>query len=237
MVTMVTVGLLLVGGCAPANQEGAAWRDAAQAIFPPTTTAATSRPNPSASPLSTAPGAARTTQSTPSSTIASSVAAPEPEAALPAPAVTAPAVPDGLRPARIALPSIGVDAAVVDLGITDGSIEVPTDWAKAGWLSTGPAPGQQGPAVIAGHVDSTSGPAVFFELRTLKPGDPVIVTRRDGSTVTFAVDGLERFSKASFPTREVYGPVPGPALRLLTCGGHYDKSAGGYQDNVVVFAS
>lgn len=157
---------------------------------------------------------------------------------VPAPAVTAPPVADALRPTRVALPSIAVDAPIIDLGIAgDGHVQVPSQPQDAGWLATSPAPGQRGPAVILGHVDSTSGPAVFYPLRRLAVGDPIVVTRRDGSRVRFTVDGVRRFAKADFPTQATYGPVPGPALRLITCDGPYDRSAGGYQDNLVVFAS
>ncbi len=160
------------------------------------------------------------------------------DSVVPAPAMTAAAVDEGLRPASITLPSIQVESSLVDLGINgDGSIQVPTDWARAGWLTTSPAPGQRGPAVIAGHVDSPGGPAVFARLRQLAVGDPVVVTLRDGSQVTFTVDGVQQFAKAEFPTQPTYGPVPGPALRLITCDGPYVRSAGGYQDNLVVFAS
>ncbi len=159
-------------------------------------------------------------------------------AAIPAPQGTAAAVTEALRPARVALPSIQVDAPVGDLGIGgDHHVQVPAHPQDTGWLTTSPAPGQQGPAVILGHVDSTSGPAVFYGLRRLAVGDPVVVTRRDGSQVRFTVDGVRRFAKSDFPTQATYGPVPGPALRLITCDGPYDRSAGGYQDNLVVFAS
>jgi len=127
---------------------------------------------------------------------------------------------------------------MTDLGIDgDGAIEVPSDPDQAGWLDTTPAPGQQGPAVIAAHVDSDTGPAVFYRLSSLRPGAAVVITRRDGSKVRFTVDGVRVYPQDRFPTDEVYGPVPGPALRLITCGGDYVKSHGGYQDNVVVYAS
>jgi hypothetical protein len=90
--------------------------------------------------------------------------------------------------------------------------------------------------VIAGHVDSVTGPGVFFRLRTLVPGDPVVVTRADGSVVRFAVTRVERFAKAAFPTAAVYGPTPDPQLRLVTCGGAFDRAARSYVDDVVVFA-
>ena len=143
-----------------------------------------------------------------------------------------------LRPVRVQIPAIGVDSTLVDLGIgANKAIEVPADPARVGWLDTTPAPGQQGPAVLAGHVDSVTGPAVFFHLKQLKVGDAISVTRRDGTAVSFTVDGVQTYAKTAFPTQETYGPVPVPALRLITCGGSYIKSAGGYQDNVVVFAS
>ncbi len=154
------------------------------------------------------------------------------------PAAAAVAVPRGQRPARIAIPAIGVDAEMADLGIAaDGSIEVPGIAAQAGWLDTTPAPGQQGPAVVAGHVDSATGPAVFYRLGALSPGDQIEVTSRSGATSTFTVDGVRTYAQDDFPTGEVYGPVPGPALRLITCGGDYVAADGGYQSNVVVYAS
>ena len=154
------------------------------------------------------------------------------------PAAEAVTVPRGQRPARIAIPAIDVDAPMTDLGIAaDGSIEVPDVAAEAGWLDTTPAPGQQGPAVIAGHVDSTTGPAVFYRLSALAPGDEIEVTQADGATATFTVDGVRTYAQDDFPTSEVYGPVPGPALRLITCGGDYVADDGGYQSNVVVYAS
>lgn len=144
----------------------------------------------------------------------------------------------GLRPVRVTIPAIGVDAPVDELGIAaDGTIEVPDVAARTGWLDTTPAPGQQGPAVVAGHVDSTTGPAVFYRLGSLKAGDSITVTLRDGTSARFTVDGVRTYAQDDFPTGEVYGPVPGPALRLITCGGDYVESAGGYQSNVVVYAS
>jgi sortase (surface protein transpeptidase) len=91
--------------------------------------------------------------------------------------------------------------------------------------------------VIAGHVDSTSGPAVFFRLRDLRAGDEVLVTRADHSVVRFAIDRLQQFPKASFPTAAVFGATPGPTLRLITCTGAFDETARSYLDNLVAFAS
>ena len=192
----------------------------------------------SGSPSPTSGSSNPSTPATGAPTATPSGARADPGVSVPAPAAAAVAVADGLKPLRIAIPAIGVDSTLTDLGIAgDGTIEVPTDYAQAGWLDTSPAPGQRGPAVVAGHVDSKQGPAVFFKLSKLSAGDAITVTRRDGSTVTFTVDGVQRFAKSAFPTAATYGPVPGPALRLITCAGAYDSSAGGYQDNVVVFAS
>jgi sortase (surface protein transpeptidase) len=137
----------------------------------------------------------------------------------------------------IRIPSIGVSSHVIPLGLLpDGSLQTPADYGEAGWWSGGPTPGAVGPAVIVGHVDSTAGPAVFFHLRDLKPGDLVWVTRADGAKVSFVVRRLEQVAKAQFPTKEVYGPQPYATLRLITCGGTFDRSTGHYLDNVIVFA-
>jgi sortase (surface protein transpeptidase) len=91
--------------------------------------------------------------------------------------------------------------------------------------------------VIAGHVDSTTGPAVFYRLRELRPGQRIAVPRADGSVIQFAVTEVRQYAKDAFPTAEVYGPVPEPELRLVTCGGSFDRARGSYRDNVVVFAT
>jgi len=117
----------------------------------------------------------------------------------------------------------------------DGEIEVPQNADIPGWFTPGPSPGQLGPAVIAGHVDSTTGPAVFYRLSELRPGDHIKVARRDGSIARFTVDRVTNFSKAAFPTRAVYGPTRRSELRLITCGGQYDDQDG-YLANTVVFA-
>ena len=112
----------------------------------------------------------------------------------------------------------------------------PADPARAGWYAAGVVPGDQGPAVIGGHVDSRSGPGVFFRLRTLRPGDLIDVTRSDGRTVRFPVIAVALYPKDRFPTEAVYGPTSGPELRLVTCGRAFDRSARSYDDNVVVDA-
>ncbi|HWN33168.1 MAG TPA: class F sortase [Pseudonocardia sp.] len=142
-------------------------------------------------------------------------------------------------PIGLTIPAIGVDArGLVPLGRNrDGSLEVPANYAMAGWFTGGSVPGTLGPAVIVGHVDSLAGPAVFYRLAQLRPGDEVVVRLSDGDRVRFRVDGVRHYPKLGFPTEAVYGPVPGSALRLITCGGSFDRAARSYLDNVVVYAS
>jgi sortase (surface protein transpeptidase) len=137
----------------------------------------------------------------------------------------------------IQIPAINSSAPVDPLGLNpDGTLAVPTDFARAGWYTGRPPPGATGPAIIIAHVDSKSGPAVFKRLRELKPGDEVTVTRADRSVVTFAVDRVESHPKNAFPTNAVYDPTPGATLRLITCGGSFDRKAGHYRENVIAFA-
>ncbi|MBW3604619.1 MAG: class F sortase [Actinobacteria bacterium] len=141
------------------------------------------------------------------------------------------------KPVRVEIPSVGIASDLERLGLAgDGAIETPDDWASAGWYRGGPRPGQQGAAVILGHVDSTTGPAVFYRLRQLEPGDRITVERADGTAAIFEVDRVEQHGKTRFPTDEVYYPTPEPTLRLVTCGGAFDTEARSYTDNVVVFA-
>ena len=121
-------------------------------------------------------------------------------------------------------------------GRRTGTIEVPADFATAGWFAEGPRPGQPGPAVILGHVDSKAGPAVFYRLARLPVGAEVFVDRADGSTVDFRVRGTQHVAKTAFPTDLVYAPTLEPSLRLVTCGGGFDRAKGSYLDNVIVYA-
>jgi sortase (surface protein transpeptidase) len=140
-------------------------------------------------------------------------------------------------PVRIEIPAIGVSAGVIRLGLNrDGSMQVPADFGLTGWFTGSPTPGETGPAVIAGHIDSRSGPAVFYRLRALRPGDRIAVARTDGTTVHFAVDNVAQYPKRAFPTEAVFGPAPEPLLRLITCGGTFDYFRRSYRDNVVVTA-
>jgi sortase (surface protein transpeptidase) len=140
-------------------------------------------------------------------------------------------------PRRLVIPSIGVMTPLERLGVgTHRTIEVPRSWDQAGWFHDGPRPGEPGSAVILGHVDSPTGPAVFTRLPELTEGSVVRVKRADGSTVAFRVTHSRRYPRATFPVEQVYWPTMRPELRLITCGGRYDAARGGYQDNIVVFA-
>lgn len=139
------------------------------------------------------------------------------------------------HPLRLRIPEIGVIAALVPLGLNaDRTLEVPR-YEEAGWYAHGSRPGETGPAVIAAHVDSTTGPAVFYRLEELKPGHAVHVDYDDG-TVTFAVRESQTFTKSAFPTDRVYGATHGPELRLITCDGTFDRTARSYTSNLVVWA-
>ncbi|MFC4019390.1 class F sortase [Micromonospora sp. GCM10011542] len=154
------------------------------------------------------------------------------------------AAPAGLArsaPTTIEIPRIGVNAKIMSLGTNpDGTVQVPPlDQAdQAGWYEPGASPGETGNAVIVGHVDSAKlGPAVFFDLGSLTPGDTITVRRVDGQPATFRVDSVKSYPKASFPTELVYGPSDRPGLRVVTCGGDFDPTAKTYLNNVIVFAS
>lgn len=141
------------------------------------------------------------------------------------------------QPVAIRIPRSGVSSLLVHLHTDAAGVLVPPGSPDvAGWYADGPAPGSRGPAVIAGHVDSRDGPGVFFTLSTLAPGDRIEVERRDGSMVAFRVVGTQTVPKDRFPRDAVYGPTPVSELRLITCGGRFDRSAGRYPSNVVVRA-
>ena len=143
----------------------------------------------------------------------------------------------GVPPVRIRIPRIGVDSTLARLGLNpDGTVQVPPDFHQAGWYTKGPAPGDLGPAVILGHLDSATGPAVFARLSSLRAGDEVLITREDGSQLRFVVERVLSFPVDTFPTDQVYGVTPDPALRLITCGGTYSLARGRYLSNVVAFA-
>jgi sortase (surface protein transpeptidase) len=140
-------------------------------------------------------------------------------------------------PTAVSIPALGVQRELVDLGVAeDGTAEVPTDFDDVGWFTPGGRPGARGPTVLMGHVDSTAGPAVFYELRDLVPGDVVELTTADGSPATYTVTGTEQVAKDTFPTAAVFGATTEDVLRLITCTGAFDAGARSYTDNLVVTA-
>ena len=164
----------------------------------------------------------------------SPIAAPTARTALPASLST---TQQAARPVWLSIPVIGVRTSLVHLGLgANGTLQVPSSTAVAGWYTGSPRPGAVGAAVIAGHVDSRSGVGIFFWLRALHAGDRIYVGRADGTMAVFTVTAVRKVAKDLFPTAAVYGPVPDPELRLITCGGVFDRSTGSYLSNVVVFA-
>jgi hypothetical protein len=138
-------------------------------------------------------------------------------------------------PAWISIPSARVDAPVDSLGARSSGLAVPS-LGRAGWWNGGPRPGEDGRAVIVGHLDSVDGPDVFAGVPGLAKGDAIVVRDRSGEYHHYVVVGSTRVEKAQFPTADVYGAAPRPVLVLITCGGPYDRALGHYRDNVLVYA-
>lgn len=198
---------------------------------------ATTRQSPHEPPLSRAAAAAPSSVGTVLPPAVAHAPAASPATHLRQPAPLRPSMPISL-----AVPAIGVRSTLLRLGQgADGSLAVPPPgptYDHPGWYRYSPTPGSLGPAVIVGHVDSRrNGPSVFYRLGELHRGDTIRVTRADGSVAVFAVEQVRRFTKSDFPTRLVYGNTDHAALRLVTCGGPFDRSTGHYRDNIVVLAS
>ena len=139
------------------------------------------------------------------------------------------------RPARIVIPAIRVDAKIIRVGrLDDGKMEVPP-FGLAGWYTLGPAPGASGPSVIVAHVDSKEGPDVFFRLKDLRPGDEILIYDEDGHEATFLMDIKEQQLKSELPTERIWNDTWQPVIRLITCGGDFDRSSGHYLSNVIVY--
>jgi Sortase domain len=161
---------------------------------------------------------------------------------LPAPtgpiaAAPAPGAAEVAEPVSLVIPSIGVTSALVHLGLTSsGALQVPPTTSVAGWYTGSPRPGSIGSAVIAGHIDSDTGPGIFFRLSQLQRRDRVYVKRADGTLAVFEVTEVQMYAKDAFPTAAVYGAVPDPELRLITCGGTFDYTTRSYLSNTVVYA-
>ena len=173
-----------------------------------------------------------------------SAPAPAPDPASSPSAATAPAEPEaaavpavGVAPARVDVAAIGLSEPLIDLGLdASGAMEVPVDADDVGWFTGGGRPGGRGPTVVAGHVDSASGPAVFARLDELVVGDEVVLTDVDGGVARYVVSEVVDVPKAEFPTARVFGAQPTDELRLITCGGVFDRGSGHYDQNRVAFA-
>jgi LPXTG-site transpeptidase (sortase) family protein len=143
-----------------------------------------------------------------------------------------------IQPTVLAIPSLNITAPIVNVGLTiQQELQVPANDTEVGWYEYGPAPGQSGPAVLVGHLDSAHGPSVFYRLKKISQGDTISITRKDGSTVHFQVDEVEAYNQDNFPTSKVYGDIPYAGLRLITCAGTFDRQKLRYTENLVVFAS
>jgi Sortase domain len=142
------------------------------------------------------------------------------------------------RPVSLTIPLIGVRTRLVTLGLAaNGALQVPSSTTVAGWYTGSPRPGAVGSAIIAGHIDSLTGPGVFYRLSELRVGDRVYVGQANGTIVEFRVTAVRSYLKARFPTQSVFGPTPYPQLRLITCGGTFDFATGHYLSNTVVYAA
>ena len=141
-------------------------------------------------------------------------------------------------PVSLTIPLIGVKTNLITLGLAaGGSMQVPSSTTVAGWFTGSPRPGSVGSSIIVGHVDSKSGPGIFFRLPELKKGDDVYIKRSDGTTAEFRVTEVQEYPKDQFPTDRVYGPTPDAELRLITCGGTFDSVTGHYLSNIIVYAT
>jgi len=141
-------------------------------------------------------------------------------------------------PTRLVISKINLDTTfVTPLGLLpDQTVSVPNSYTQVGWYSGGVTPGEIGPSVILGHVDSKEGPAVFYSLGQLKEGDDIEITREDGTIAKFKVTKLQRYLQSNFPTLDVYGPTDQAVLRLVTCTGIFNKGEQRYSHNLIVFA-
>jgi|SRR5687768_4832405 len=218
---------------APGAQEMASFRpqptpapqDSVPATAPADPVAAVAAPAPPAAPR-------RAASVTPPS-VASPPAQPDLQ-----PWIVSSAPLDASPPVRVDIAGVAVTARIGPLGLNpDGTLEVPRDFARAGWYTGRPTPGETGPAIIVAHRSSRRGPGAFWTLPQVQPGEEIVVTRADRKRVLFVVDRVEQHQKSAFPTDLVYGPTAETALRLITCGGPFEPTLGDhYRDNVIVFA-
>lgn len=237
--TLLLVGGLLIGlglGATVVNSSFSRSGDDAKPKTQSVATRSTDPTSPSASgtesPTTPAPIAG-------SAPVTESPTIPAPSGSAPLTGQSAPSAPQpGWTPTAVRVPRLKVDAPVDALGVDDkNALEVPSDTTRVGWWSGGARPGESDPAVLVGHRDSSTGPAVFFDLGDLEPGDEIEVDRFDGSTARFMVERIESHPKDAFPTEAVYGATDSSSLRLITCFGAFDRVARSYEDNLVIYAN
>ncbi|WP_432060436.1 class F sortase [Streptomyces sp. S1] len=254
--TMTVLVVLVVGGfwwagdeepaapalaSAPAASDGAGAAGAGAVAAAGAPAALDHKAKPEAPPESAPPPerAPSPKAAPPQESKASPKATPSPKAApRPKGASGAPAPLPRSRPTTVAVPAITIEAPVIDLGLdAKGQLAAPPvdDPRVVGWYAKGPTPGERGTAVVVGHRDTRTGPAVFLNLGVLNPGNTVRIARADGKVAVFTVDRVKTYAKDDFPDKEVYGATGRPELRLLTCGGAFDRKTG-YEANIVVFA-
>jgi sortase family protein len=235
---LIVTALMLppLAGCGPASSGSVATSTA------PASVARASPPL----PIDSTRGEPATTSAAPGPTVsAPTIPAPTILApTVPVPTLPAPAVRSGAdasldagvgEPLAISIPAIGVESMLLTTGtLVDGTIDVPKDPSVAAWFTGAPRPGDRGPAVIVGHVDSKHGPGVFWRLHELPVGAIVTIETTTGP-IEFVAERIEQYAKDGFPTADVYGAVPRPALRLITCGGSFNRSIGHYRDNIVAY--
>lgn len=253
VLALIGVVLIVVASCTSRPAPPAPTAAAAGTIDPTTarstTVSSTETPTPTATPTSATPPET-TTEASPSAEPAPTSEAPAPTTSTtptPVPPSTTAAPGETLllpaaAPIAVNIPAIGASSELLDLGLnSDGTIATPPIDEKdshAGWYNQSPEPGTIGPAILLGHIDSAKyGPAIFYDLGKLVPGDTIEVTRSDGTVAIFAVDGVREYPKNDFPTLQVYGNLDHAGLRLITCGGVFNNDTGHYENNTVVFAS
>jgi Sortase domain len=233
LIAMVVAGVFAVSGVSLIAYAATNQVSATQ----PPLTVVTSTPTVSAAPTTTSP-----TPTTSGSTMPPTSQG-TPPAAAPETSKAVGGVNAASKPIALSIPAIDVNSpGMMHLGRNaQGSLQVPPpgpDYDKVAWYRESPTPGSMGPAVLVGHIDSKAkGPSVFFRLGDLRPGNLIKITRADKSVVTFKVSDVKRFHKADFPTDLVYGNTDHPALRIITCGGPFDRDSGSYVDNIVVLAA
>lgn len=143
-------------------------------------------------------------------------------------------------PVRVRIPAIDAVSSLIPLGLNpDRTIQVPplSKPMQAGWYALGPRPGEVGSAVIIGHIDGTKGRGIFFNLPRMRQGNEILITSKDGIVVRFVAALVEQVPKSAFPSDRVYGSTGRPELRLITCGGSFDRARRSYHDNIIVYAT